>query len=173
MQFSETEDTSPSSVLRRQWVVKKTWSHPFRRQRSTRSDPSRGFEVVLHVDALNDGDITEVIIAGTAIAVAKQMVLCMLLIIRVHMPVGHCLKGLENQGDAVMIRCPYHGWDFDISDGHCVTSPDTKLGCFETQIVDDAICVRSNQSDTYLVHSNIKFPAELRGTFIETSLLRC
>jgi hypothetical protein len=33
--------------------------------------PPEGFEVVLHKDAIEEGDLVEIIIAGTAIAVAK------------------------------------------------------------------------------------------------------
>lgn len=143
--FSETEDTSPSSSFASpmggQEDMESSASAPKEAPKGV--TPPEGFEVVLHVDALNDGDITEVIIAGTAIAVAKQNGVVYAFDNTCPHAGGPLSEGsLENQGDAVMVRCPYHGWDFDISDGHCVTSPDTKLGCFETQIVDDAICVR-------------------------------
>ena len=143
---SESEDTSPSS----------SFASPMGEQDNeiytTTSSikeapkdvtPPEGFEVVLHVEALSDGDIKEVIIAGTAIAVAKADGVVYAFDNTCPHAGGPLSEGnIEVQGDAVVVRCPYHGWDFDVKEGNCLTSPQTALGCFETQIVKDAICVK-------------------------------
>ena len=33
-------------------------------------------------------------------------------------------SSLEVGEDNVIVRCPYHGWDFDLKDGACLTSPE-------------------------------------------------
>jgi nitrite reductase/ring-hydroxylating ferredoxin subunit len=82
--------------------------------------PPDGYEVVLHKDALDDGQIIEVIIGGSAIAVAK---------------VDGCHHALANTcahaggplGDGKMkdgvVSCPYHGWKYNVKDGSCLTTP--------------------------------------------------
>ena len=101
--------------------------------------PPDGFEVVLHRDALGPGELTEVIIAGTAIAVAR---------------VGDNYYALANTcphaggplGDGLLegetIRCPYHGWGFDVRTGECRTNPSERVDRFELRVVGEAICVR-------------------------------
>ena len=143
--FSEAEDTSPSSSFSSPMGGQEDVSptHSAVKEAPKGVTPPEGFEVVLHVDALSDGDITEVIIAGTSIAVAKQNGVVYAFDNTCPHAGGPLSEGtLENQGDSVLVRCPYHGWDFDLSDGQCVTSSEATLGCFETQIVDDAICVK-------------------------------
>lgn len=101
--------------------------------------PPEGFEVVLHKDALAPGQITEVIVAGTAVAVAN---------------VGGAFHAMSNVcphaggpiGDGTMdghkVTCPYHGWSFDVRDGRCFVNEDVNLPLHEVRVVGDAVCVR-------------------------------
>ena len=105
--------------------------------------PPEGFEVVLHKDGLEEGQIAEVIIAGTAIAVAKAGGKVYAFSNTCPHAGGPLSEGtLEIGEDNVIVRCPYHGWDFDLKDGSCLTSPEFDVGCYETHLEGDAICVK-------------------------------
>jgi nitrite reductase (NADH) small subunit/3-phenylpropionate/trans-cinnamate dioxygenase ferredoxin subunit len=101
--------------------------------------PPDGFEVVLHKDALAPGEVTEVIIGGTAIAVANVD------------GVFHALSNAcphaggplgEGQMESSLLRCPYHGWAFDVKDGSCKTNPDVQATIFSVHVEQDAVCVQ-------------------------------
>ena len=73
--LSETEDTSPNSSFSAPDVHQDNddFSSVSKSLEPPRDvTPPEGFEVVLHRDALSDGEIVEVIIAGTSIAVAQS-----------------------------------------------------------------------------------------------------
>ena len=101
--------------------------------------PPEGYEVVLHKEALAAGRIIEIIIAGKAIAVAN---------------VDGSYYAIENAcphaegplGEGLLegrvVTCPYHGWQFDVSDGSCKTNPYAKVGTHAVQVVGEAVCVR-------------------------------
>ena len=101
--------------------------------------PPEGFEVVLHKDALPDGRIVEIIIAGRAIAVAN---------------VGGSFHAISNtcphaegplgEGtlDGAIVTCPNHGWQFNVTDGSCKTNPYAKVQTFPVQVVSTAVCVK-------------------------------
>jgi len=101
--------------------------------------PPDGFEVVLHKDALEPGRVTEIIIAGTAIAVANVEG-------TFHASANSCPHAGGPMGEGSLegsvLTCPYHGWAFDMHDGTCETNPDVKLQIYDVQVVDDAVCVR-------------------------------
>lgn len=100
--------------------------------------PPDGFEVVLHKDALQPGDVIEVIIAGKAIAVANvegEYHACSNSCPHAEGPLG------EGSLEGHVLTCPYHGWKFDLRDGSCLTSPDDKIGLYKVEIVEDAVCV--------------------------------
>jgi nitrite reductase (NADH) small subunit len=100
--------------------------------------PPEGFEVVLHKDALKDGELVEIIIAGTAIAVAKFDG-------AFHAIDNRCphAEGPLGEGkmDGPVVTCPYHGWEFDVRDGACLTDSDCSIQSFEVKVVGDAVCV--------------------------------
>jgi nitrite reductase/ring-hydroxylating ferredoxin subunit len=105
--------------------------------------PPEGFEVVLHKEALEEGQILEVIIAGTAIAVAKANGKVYAFSNTCPHAGGPLSEGtLEIGEDHVLVRCPYHGWDFDLDSGNCLTSSDFDVGCYETHLEGDAVCVK-------------------------------
>lgn len=101
--------------------------------------PPDGFEVVLHREGLEDGRIIEVIVGGTAIAVAK--------VGGSHYAISnecpHAQGPLgEGSMDGSVVTCPYHGWKFDVRDGSCLTVPTSKVKTYEVRLVGDAVCVR-------------------------------
>lgn len=100
--------------------------------------PPEGFEVVLHKDALQDGCAIEVIIAGKAIAVTNvegTFYACSNTCPHAEGPLG------EGSLEGHVLTCPYHGWQFDVRDGSCLTMDDTGVETYEVRIVDDAVCV--------------------------------
>ena len=101
--------------------------------------PPDGYEVVLHKNALSPGEVTEVIIGGTAIAIANVD------------GVFHALSNAcphaggplgEGQLESSLLRCPYHGWAFDVTDGSCRTNPDVQATIFNIHVEKDAVCVQ-------------------------------
>jgi nitrite reductase (NADH) small subunit len=101
--------------------------------------PPDGFEVVLHKDALEAGRIIEIIIGGTAIAVANvggTYYACSNTCAHAGGPLG------EGSLDGTTVTCPYHGWQYDLRDGACKTTPSAKVAVYPVQIVGDAVCVR-------------------------------
>jgi 3-phenylpropionate/trans-cinnamate dioxygenase ferredoxin subunit len=101
--------------------------------------PPEGFEVVMHREALAPGELAEVIIGGTAIALAN---------------VGGKFFAMSNScphaggpiGDGKLdehkVTCPYHGWSYDVRDGKCFVDADVKLPTYDVRVVGDAVCVR-------------------------------
>lgn len=101
--------------------------------------PPDGYEVVLHREALAPGKVTEIIIAGRAIAVANvdgTFRACVNACPHADGPLG------EGHLDGGLLTCPYHGWQFDLDSGACPTNPDVTLTTYDVQIVGDAVCVR-------------------------------
>ena len=100
--------------------------------------PPDGYEVVLHKDALDEGQIIEVIISGKAIAVAK--------VDGTHHALANtCPHAGGPLGDGKLkdgvVSCPYHGYKYDLRDGSCKTNPALSVQKFEVRIVGDAVCV--------------------------------
>ena len=101
--------------------------------------PPEGFEVVLHKDALDVDNVTQVIIAGTAIALARTS--DGFFAIENNCP--HA-GGPMSEGwlEGSQISCPYHGWAFDLRDGKCATNPESCIQTYEVQVLEDAVCVK-------------------------------
>ena len=101
--------------------------------------PPEGFEVVLHRDALEVNSVTQVIIAGTDIAIARTSDGFFALENNCPHAGGPMSEGwLEGK----QISCPYHGWAFNLQDGTCTTNPDSCLQTYEVQILEEAVCVK-------------------------------
>lgn len=101
--------------------------------------PPKGYEVVLHKDALKAGKVTEIIIAGKAIAVANvggTFHACTNSCPHAEGPLG------EGTLEGSVLTCPYHGWQYDLRDGSCSTNPAIQLPLYDVQVVGDAVCVR-------------------------------
>lgn len=101
--------------------------------------PPDGFEVVLHKDALAPGEVTEVIIGGTAIAICNVDG-------SYHAVSNSCphAGGPLGEGELSggLLRCPYHGWSFDVASGACQTNPDVKVPIYAVHVKEDAVCVK-------------------------------
>jgi nitrite reductase (NADH) small subunit len=101
--------------------------------------PPEGYEVVLHKDALEEGRIIEIIIGGKAIAVAHVAG-------AFHAIANNCAhaEGPLGEGslDGCIVTCPYHGWQYDVTDGSCKTNPYAKVASYPVRIVGDAVCVK-------------------------------
>ena len=102
--------------------------------------PPEGFEVVLHRDALGEGLITEIIIAGRAIAVANVGG-------SFYATDSNCTHSnpcplAEGSLEGSILTCWVHGWQYDLTTGECLTTPDSPLKTFDVQIVDTAVCVK-------------------------------
>ena len=101
--------------------------------------PPDGYEVVLHKDALDPGTIIEIIIAGTAIAVAN--------VDGTFYAIANACKHAEGplgEGavEGCVVVCPYHGWKYDLRTGKCQTVPGQAVASYPVQIVGDAVCVK-------------------------------
>lgn len=101
--------------------------------------PPDGYEVVLHKDALEAGRIIEIIIGGTAIAVANVDG-------TFHAISNTCPHADGPLGEGALegsiVACPYHGWQFDVKDGSCKTNPYAKVTTYPVQVVGNAVCVK-------------------------------
>lgn len=101
--------------------------------------PPEGFEVVLHKDALPAGQVVEIIIGGTAIAVANVGG-------SFHAVTNTCPHAGGPLGEGTLegseLTCPYHGWTFDVASGACKTNPDVLLRRYDVVVEKDAVCVR-------------------------------
>ena len=99
--------------------------------------PPDGFEVVLHKDALKPGQVIEIIVAGVAIAVSNvdgEYYACTNTCPHMEGPLG------EGRLEGHVLTCPYHGWQFDVRTGQCLTV-DESITTFQVEIVDNAVCV--------------------------------
>jgi len=101
--------------------------------------PPEGYEVVLHRDGLVPGEIGEVIIAGTAIAVAN--VDGTFYAIQNGCPHADGPLG-EGSLKGTQLTCPYHGWQFDVSTGDCLVNPEARIQTYDVAIEGDAVCVK-------------------------------
>ncbi len=101
--------------------------------------PPDGYEVVLHTDSLDDGKIIEIIIGGTAIAVANVAGTYY----AISNTCAHAEGPLgEGSVSGTIVTCPYHGWQYDLRDGACKTHPDAKVATYPVKVVGNAVCVR-------------------------------
>ena len=106
--------------------------------------PPKDFEVVLHKDALEVDNVTQVIIAGTAIALARNT--------DGFFAVENTCTHVEGVSpdcpmsdgwvDKHKISCPYHGWEFDLRNGSCSTNPHASLKTYEVRVLENAVCVK-------------------------------
>lgn len=47
----------------------------------------------------------------------------------------------EGSLDGVIVTCPWHGWQYDVSTGVCQTNPCVQMACYEVRIDGDDILV--------------------------------
>ena len=101
--------------------------------------PPDGYEVVLHKDSLQDGEMTEVIIAGSAIVIA-------LVDETFYAAENTCPHAggplVDGMLEGKILSCPYHGWGFNLENGRCETNPSFSISTFDIQLEGDGVCVR-------------------------------
>jgi len=98
--------------------------------------PPDGFEVVLHKDALKPGKVTEIIVGGTAIAVANAdgaFHACTNVCPHAGGPLG------EGFLDGDCVECPWHGWRYNVKTGERPENPEIKVDRYEVHIEGDTI----------------------------------
>ncbi len=100
--------------------------------------PPEGYEVILHKDALEPGQVIEIIIAGRAIAVANVDG-------SFHALSNSCPHAQGPLGEGTLtgpvVSCPYHGWEFDVRTGSCLTEPSATVETYGVEVVEHAVCV--------------------------------
>ena len=101
--------------------------------------PPDGYEVVLHKDALQEGELAEVIIAGTAIVIAKVNGEFLAAANTCPHAGGPLADG---DLDGSVLSCPYHGWGFDLKTGSCQTNPSVELPTYSALVEGDGVCVQ-------------------------------
>jgi nitrite reductase (NADH) small subunit len=140
MAGGSSSDTSPDSAYSApSYTPPSQTAEPVRPEPPRDVTPPEGFEVVLHVDALMAGEVSEVIAGGTAICVANvdgEFYALSNTCPHADGPLG------EGSLNGAMITCPYHGWAFDVTNGTCQTNASAAVDVFEVKIKDDAVCVR-------------------------------
>ena len=143
--FKGPEDTSPGSSYSAPRQDDPPAPRPAEASLGLKPEPPRGvtppdgYEVVLHREALKPGKITEIIIGGTAIAVANTgdgFHACTNTCPHAGGPLG------EGELNGNVLTCPYHGWSFDLAEGTCLTNGDVELLTYDVKVVGDAVCVK-------------------------------
>lgn len=101
--------------------------------------PPEGFEVVIHKDSLNKGEMAEINIAG-------KMVLLLNVNDAFYAVNSSCPHAQGPLADGEIengtLRCPFHGWEFNVTDGQCLTNTSVCLDTYETVIEGNAVCVK-------------------------------
>jgi len=139
--FGDTPDTTPDSSYS---APGNDWSSGVAFGGSNKMEPPKdvtppdGYEVVLHKDALVSGEVTEVIIAGKAIAMANVEGKFYAVSSSCPNAEGPLSEGVLN---GLNLACPYCGWSFSLETGIGGTNPDSKIDVYDTCVTGDAVCV--------------------------------
>ena len=53
--------------------------------------------------------------------------------------------GPLNEGtiEGTVVTCPWHGWEYDVAAGKCVTNPSAKIACYTVKVQGADIVVES------------------------------
>ncbi len=51
----------------------------------------------------------------------------------------------EGTLDGVIVTCPWHGWQYDVSSGACQTNPSVQMVCYEVRVEDKLVKVALKQ----------------------------
>lgn len=136
---SSQEDTSPSSSYSAPIENGVVAGGSVKMEPPKDITPPDGYEVVLHKEALQEGELTEVIIAGTAIVIAKVDGEFLAAANTCPHSGGPLADG---DLDGTVLACPYHGWGFDLKTGSCQTNPSFTLPTYSALVEGDGVCVR-------------------------------
>jgi len=103
------------------------------------SDVPDGYTEVLRADELSPGEIVEVMVGERAIAVARvsddEWLACDNVCPHAGGPLGDgVLDGHE-------VSCPWHGYSFDLRDGHCLVDPQLSVQSIAVKVDDGRVLV--------------------------------
>jgi nitrite reductase (NADH) small subunit len=97
-----------------------------------------GFVAVARLGDLEDGTVREVLVKGQPVALARVGG-------RVHAMDGVCPHAggplAEGLLEGTTLRCPMHGWTFDVVTGDCHVNPEDRIRILELRVVQDVVCV--------------------------------
>jgi len=105
----------------------------------SRCCPPEGFQALMHRDSIEEGEIIEVTIAGETLAIANIQGAFFAVS-------GMCPHAGGPLADGrlcgAVLSCPFHGWKFDMENGHCLTNPDKPLIQYTVHLEGDVVCVK-------------------------------
>lgn len=52
----------------------------------------------------------------------------------------------EGEHDDGVVICPWHGWEFDVRTGECLTDPSHRVACYAVKVVGKDVYVAKTQS---------------------------
>jgi nitrite reductase (NADH) small subunit len=99
------------------------------------------FEKAARLSEIPAGSIKEVQVAGQTVALAN---------------VGGTFYAINNtclhrggplgegQLDGNVVTCPWHGWQFDVTNGKAVQNPNAGVSCYQTEIRGEDVFVELN-----------------------------
>jgi nitrite reductase (NADH) small subunit len=100
--------------------------------------PPPGYVAVLPLSELSEGGLREVLVGSRSVALAMVGG-------EVHAMDGTCPHAggplAEGELDGTTLRCPLHGWTFDIVTGACHVNPEDRITILEVRVVGDVVCV--------------------------------
>jgi nitrite reductase/ring-hydroxylating ferredoxin subunit len=106
-------------------------------QRSLGGAPE-GYQAVARMGELEEGVLTEVFVRGRSVALVSVAG-------EPRAFEGVCPHAggplADGQLDGATIRCPMHGWSFDISSGDCHVNPEDRIRILGVRVVGDVVCV--------------------------------
>ncbi len=47
--------------------------------------------------------------------------------------------GRYTLGERLVVRCPWHGWEYDLADGVCPDEPSLRVAVYESRVVDGRV----------------------------------
>ncbi len=99
-----------------------------------------GFRPVLRFDELVEGTLSEVLVDGRSVALAR---------------VGDQVYGLhgscphaggplaEGILEGTTLTCPQHGWSFDVTTGACLVNPEDAAATVPVRVVGGVVCIQA------------------------------
>lgn len=49
----------------------------------------------------------------------------------------------EGEFEGTVVTCPWHGWEYDITNGESLDDPNVKVGCFAVKVEGDDILIEA------------------------------
>ncbi len=108
------------------------------RDEPTPGDAPEGYQAVARAHEIEEGVLREVFVHGRPVVLVS-------LDGQPRAFEGTCPHAggplADGQLDGSTIRCPMHGWSFDVLTGECHVNPEDRIRILDVRIVDDVVCV--------------------------------